>query len=362
MGKNHLCGDAKSVGRLRHISNATAAGLLCYFLAAPGVSALEIVTAESKGPFVGTCMASAVVAYPAGTVDQFMIVGNDETNVLQTFRVTAGESNVLKTSDLNTFLKVDDGKKSGKVDIEAATWLGGEAVWIGSHSRNSDGELRPARGQLFSTDLVLEDGIPIAKPAQKIPEGSLLEAFSKITSMKDIIALDKKKDPSLAAKMDGFNIEGLSVADDGSSLVVGLRGPLTGNHAYLLTVNNALEAFKTESLSAGSVKVAKSVAFGEGKGIRSLEYSAARKAYFVIAAASGPDNDRPDFELHLWDGRSDQSTLIPGLRDKIEAAGIKKFQPEALAVDGAGTKLLILSDDENRCSNNSFRGVVVTLK
>ena len=351
------------MGSMRCVSGITAAWLLCLALAPPTISALEIVNAEIRGPFIGTCMASAVVTFPPGTVDQFMIVGNDETNVLQTYRVTGAESKALElSSNLNSFLDVNDKKGSGKVDIEAATYLDGKATWIGSHSRNSDGELRPARSQLFTTDIVLEDGIPRARPSQKVPEDSLLEAFATLDALKDIIALKKDKLTKLAPKVSGFNIEGLSVADDGSSLVVGLRGPLTENRAYLLTVSNAQEFLKTGGLRPGTVKVAKVLTFGEGKGIRSLEYSPARKAYFVIAGSSGPDADRPDFELYLWDGTSDKPTLIAGLRDRIEAAGIENFQPEALALDSTGTRLLILSDDENRCRNNSFRGVVVTLK
>src|SRR5206468_5159886 len=83
------------------------------------------------------------------------------------------------------------------------------------------------------------DGVPRAQPAQKIVEGSLLEAFAGIDALRDIVALDRKEVPALAAKKDGFNIEGLSVAADGTSLVVGLRGPLPGGAAYLLTVADA---------------------------------------------------------------------------------------------------------------------------
>src|SRR3954454_25378090 len=100
--------------------------------AATATAAPQIVSVEVKGPFAGTCMASAVVAYPPGTVDQFMIVGNDETNKLQTYRVTSGRSPALHTADLDAFLGLDGSKKRLKIDIEAATYLGGQAVWIGS--------------------------------------------------------------------------------------------------------------------------------------------------------------------------------------------------------------------------------------
>src|SRR4051794_30106243 len=81
-------------------------------------------------------------------------------------------------------------------------------------------------------------------------------------------------------------------------------------------------------------------------GVRSLEYSVARRGYFVVAGPAGPDAERPEFELFLWDGTSDRPEPIAGLRDRITAAGIAKFQPEALAVDASGTRLLILSDDD----------------
>ena len=334
---------------------------LLAFMAVTAAATPRIVGVEVKGPFLGTCMASAVVAYPPGTVDQFMIVGNDETNKLQTYRVTDGRSQALHTADLNTFFGLNDAKTSLKIDIEAATYLGSQAVWIGSHSRNSDGELRSARTQLFTTDIVLLDGVPRAQSAQKIVERSLLEAFADVDALRDIVAIDRKEVPTLAAKKDGLNIEGLSVAADGTSLVVGLRGPLPGGSAYLLTVSDALGLLRTGKPAPGSVKLAKALQLGAGMGVRSLEYSAARSGYFLVAGPAGPDAERPEFELFLWDGTSDQPEPIPGLRDRITAAGIAKFQPEALAVDATGTRLLILSDDENRCQENSFNGVVVTL-
>jgi hypothetical protein len=240
-------------------------------------------------------------------------------------------------------------------------------VWIGSHSRNSDGELRPARAQLFSTDIVLEDGVPRARFSQKLSQGSLLEAFASVDQIKAAIAITAHTVPTLAPKQGGFNIEGLSVAEDSTSLVVGLRNPPNGKRTYLLRVNNAAEALNRGTISPGTVKVMAEVEFGEGRGIRSLEYSSARKGYFAIVGHSGPDAERPEFDLYLWDGMSSQATLFPGLREKIEAAGLSAFQPEALAIDSTGTRILVLSDDENRCGKNSFpansfRGVIVTLR
>src|SRR3954454_24248216 len=85
--------------------------------AATATAAPQIIGVEVKGPFVGTCMASAVVAYPPGTVDQFMIVGNDETSELQTYRVTGDRSHALHTTDLNAFHGLDGDKKSLKIDV-----------------------------------------------------------------------------------------------------------------------------------------------------------------------------------------------------------------------------------------------------
>ncbi|MBS0642370.1 MAG: DUF3616 domain-containing protein [Proteobacteria bacterium] len=347
---------------MRHVFHALALGsALCGVTTGPS-AAQEIANVQKLGPFVGTCMASAVVTYPAGTVDQFMIVGNDEKNVLQTYRVTGGESKVLKAANINPFLGLDDAAGKGKADIEAATTLDGQAIWIGSHSRNSEGELRPARGQLFSTAIVLEEGVPVAKPSQKVPQNRLLEAFAALDPLRDIIALHDHKNADKAAKKQGFNIEGLSLGEDGTSLVVGLRGPLSDNKAYVLTISDAAGLLRTGSLAPGAVKLRATLTFAAGKGIRSMEYAPARKAFFVIAGSSGPDDDRPAFDLYLWDGGSGPPTLIPGLRDRIEAAGLPRFQPEALAVDSTGTRLLVLSDDENRCKDDAFNGVLVTLK
>ena len=205
------------------------------------------------------------------------------------------------------------------------------------------------------------DGVPRALPPQQHARGSLLEALASIAALQDAVAPGQKEVPDLAPKKNGLNIEGLSVADDGTSLLVGLRGPLADGSATLLTVPDAAALLRGGKATPGAVRPANSVQLGKGMGIRSLEYSGARDAYFIVAGQAGPDDDPPDFELFLWDGKSDRPEPIAGLRAAVLAAGIKAFQPEALAVDATGTRLLILSDDETRCTGGAFHGVIVTL-
>ena len=97
-----------------------------------------------------------------------------------------------------------------------------------------------------------------------------------------------------------------------------------------------------------------------GRGIRSIEYSAAAKAYFIVAGPSGDANTT--FDLLRWPAdEKGPAVPVPGF-----AAGLQKldkFQPEALVVDASGKKLHLFSDDGDNCNKTAptFRSVTVTL-
>jgi hypothetical protein len=75
-----------------------------------------------------------------------------------------------------------------------------------------------------------------------------------------------------------------------------------------------------------------------GLGIRSMEYSAFHKAFFIIA---GPYNEGLGFALYRWSGEKDRP---PVLVRKLSQS-ISNFKPEALICFKKSGKFLLLSDD-----------------
>lgn len=303
----------------------------------------------------GSCEPSAAVAIPPGSVDQRFIVADDEGNVLRLYAPEGGPGLPLAGGDLNTFLGV---KPDQKVDLEAATWLNGKAYWISSHSRNWEGELKPRRWQFFSTAVSGSPGAPALTPTSAKPSHGLLPALAKLPELAASIRLDKDEDQTLAPDNGGFNIEGLSARADGKGLLIGLRSPLAADgRAYVVPLENPDGVIAADDPPVLGKPTA--VALG-GRGIRSMDYSAAAKAYFIVA---GPSTNGPEgFDLYRWPEDEKQAPEpVPGFADQLRM--LPAFTPEALVVDASGKRLHLFSDDGDICRESapSFRSVAVTL-
>lgn len=322
----------------------------------------------------GMCDASAAVAVPDGGPDAF-VVANDEDNRLRAYAWNPDAApRPLMGGDLGGFLRVGDSKR--EADIEGAAWLGGRIYWIGSHGRNSEGKARPERRVFFATaarrvaegGVILESvGVPRdLRQALSRPRLGLADAFG-----------GDGTDRGLAPEEDGLNIEGLAARPDGASLLVGLRNPLRGGKAVLVTLENP----------AATVEGREEPRFGDepflldlgGRGVRSIEYSAARSAYLIAAGpvAAPVADGRGSFDLFVWTGRrEDDAVPVQGAADVLARLhdGDGHFAPEAMIVDPTGTRVLLLSDDGDRearggakCKDlpeagaRRFRGVVIGL-
>jgi hypothetical protein len=311
----------------------------------------------------GMCEPSGAVAMPQGGFGQFL-VANDEDNQLRAYESGDGRLVPLEGGDFGKAFGLDPTKKRDKADIEAATWLAGRTYWIGSHSRNSDGEMRKARWQIFSADVRAQGGglaVAVGRSNSGLP--AALAALD--ATLAEAIDLGDEKDKDLAAEKDGFNLEGLAARPDGSALV-GLRNPLKDGAAILVPIVNLAEVVETSSVPVLGAPVMLPLG---GRGVRSLEWSAAANAFFI---AAGPPGSEGDFAVFRWSGAAgDDPTMLFRLAD---LDGLDDFHPEALIVDDAGRRLLLISDDGDRLVDGGmacneiddpekqhFRSVVVTL-
>jgi hypothetical protein len=310
----------------------------------------------------GMCEASAAIAVPEGRVDGLVIIANDQDNTLRAYRAQGAEPLLMPSGKLNNFLDLDpDDDEDDKADFEGATWLNGKAYWIASHSRSGKGRLRESRRQFFATHVSIQSDLPVVTPTSQKSFGGLLAAISALDLRLDkTIKLGVEKDKKLAPDNGGFNIEGLTARADGKSMLLGLRSPLLDGDALLIPFENPEAVLEKDEQPILRSPIRLGL---NGKGIRSIEYSTAAKAYFIVAGPSGGKSGT--FDLFRWPGDEKSSaTPIPGFAAALQKLDTSRpFQPEALVVDSTGKKLRLFSDDGDTCDKAAptFRSVELTI-
>ncbi len=308
-------------------SSVFAAAILASSLAG-GASPSETSAVMTRS---GACDASGAVAVGPGT----FVVASDEDNVLRVY----GSNDVPPQPgalDISAFLGLKPG--GPEADLEGATRIGDVIYWITSHGADRKGRPRPSGRRLFATQVAVVDG-----RAQFTPVGQPYEAL-----VEDFIA-----DPGLhpfglkaAAKRapktpNALNIEGLTATPEGG-LLIGFRNPIPQGKALVVPLLNPKDVVMGKAKAKLGSPILLSLA---GRGIRSIEYSAGRGEYLIVA---GPDGVTGPFQLYRWAGSQSEAPIeVPG----VSFAGL---QPEALIVhpDNANT-IELLSDDGTR----DIRGV-----
>jgi hypothetical protein len=146
--------------------------------------------------------------------------------------------------------------------------------------------------------------------------------------------------PELAPEKQGLNIEGLAAGSDGRSVLIGLRNPLDGNgRALVVPIENPAEVVESASTEP---RLGEPIPIDlRRRGIRSMEWIPARRAYLVVAGPTGNDGE---FDLYLWSGRrEDPPEVVRGAAEILR--GVDRFHPEAVVVDAEGRRALIIGDD-----------------
>jgi hypothetical protein len=274
----------------------------------------------------GACDASAAVAVGPQT----FIVGSDEDNVLRVYG-PAGKDPKPGVFDLSAFLGVEHGGL--EADIEGATRIGDVIYWITSHGANRKGRPRPSGRRLFATKVALVNGrvelTPMGTPYENLVQDFVADPELRSFDL-EAAATRPPKSPN------ALNIEGLTATPAGG-LLIGFRNPIPQGRALIVPIENP------EGVVAGKepAKLGSPILLPlSGLGIRSIEYSAARREYLIVA---GPDGVTGPFRLYRWAGSSnDVPVEVPG----VPFAGL---QPEALIVYSEDPNMIeILSDDGTR--------------
>jgi hypothetical protein len=283
-------------------------------------------TADTSPPITkhsGMCDASAAV--PVGLF--MFVVANDEDNTLRVYkRDESGEP--IYSQDFSADLKID--KDHPEADIEGATLIGNRIYWITSHGANKNGKPRPNRRRLFATNIETKGNTVNLKPFGT-PFLGLVQALEDSAELK---AYHLSKAAEEAPESDnGLNIEGLTRTPEGN-LLIGFRNPIPNGKALLVPLENPQEVIKENKKPLLGKPILLDLG---GLGIRSIEYSDDKAAYFIIA---GPYEDKGSFQLYQWSG---DPTETPAL---IKGVDFQDLHPEALVVyPPEKTRIQILSDD-----------------
>ncbi len=116
--------------------------------------------------------------------------------------------------------------------------------------------------------------------------------------------------------------------------MIGFRNPIPGRKALLVSLENPQAVIDGKEKPKLGQPILLDLG---GLGIRSIEYSDAKKTYFIIA---GPYDNNDGFQLYQWSGKPSEA---PGLINGIDFQGL---HPETLVVyPEEMTGIQILSDD-----------------
>ncbi|MEO6034941.1 MAG: DUF3616 domain-containing protein [Verrucomicrobiota bacterium] len=317
--------------------------LLIFFLVSSSAAPMH------ASNFLGAANASTAV--PTGKEGVF--VGNDEDETIHLYHLTGGEP--IGAFDFSKELRAK--KHADKeVDIEASTRIGNRIYWLGSHSnKKNDGKIQPNRHRLFATDISSETNLVY------------VGRYDGLRS--DLIEWDQRNfhlglEQAAAAGVSpeepdgkGFNIEGLAIAPDAKTALIGFRAPLIVTngrpHALLVPVLNLPNLI---SSSATRARFCAPILLDlGGRGIRSIETFTN-----MVLIVAGPAATKGDFRLFVWDGDpTHPPTLCDAVLDRVGSE--RKLHPEAIVGFVEGTapdkpEVQLLSDDgKNELEFDGFR-------
>ena len=298
----------------------------------------------------GICDGSAGVALSGG----YFVVANDENNVLSIYESDTGSAPVAKVELSATLGSV--GRPNREADIEGAAAIGDTAYWVSSHASTKRGAPIVGRHRFFATVAQRTGPIPTMRPLGRV-FGELASALVRDTALARYGIAEASRRPEEAG---GLNVEGLAATPD-RRLLVGLRSPVPEGRALVVPIENPADViFRERPPRLGR---AMALELG-GRGIRSIEYVPAMRAYVLVA---GSANGGRDFALYRWSGdATDAPRPLPG----VPLGGLS---PEGIVVESAHPdRLILLSDDGGRriggreCkdtddSRKFFRSAVVPL-
>ena len=306
--------------------------------------------------FYGSSDASAIADVGKGC----FFVADDETNILRLYNSELSGMPLYEV-DATSWA---GGKSGEEYDVEGASVSddGKTIYWTTSFSNNKSGKEKPYRNRVFSTKLTGEGAnAKLSSGAYSTKMRDALIAFGDNNGW-NFTASASFKDKMIPKRIDGFNIEGLSLKKGGGAAYIGFRAPcvpLKGvtptssnrKYAVMAVVNNfeAMLSGSGESKTAPQVGAPILFDFG-GLGIRAMERVG---DYYVIIAGLFKGGGKP--KAYLWDGaiNADAAPFTAGdghltemdidMTDLVQDEGDGEVEghPEALTIRQDGDDIII---------------------
>ena len=270
--------------------------------------------------------ASAAVAMG----DSLMFVCNNEDEVLGLYLRFPGTSCSAAVYSLDVRSSLGTSGSDRSVDLESAVKRsdgnGTRVYWLGGLGNSKNGALRPNRNRIFATQVL---GNGAGTPPYTL---TYVGRYDKLRD--DLLAWDANNLHGLGAhyfaltasaavnvppqQIDGFNVEGLTLAPDGTTAYIGLRAPLVNGSGPTNTTSPRTHALVIPLLNMPALVVGNPTAgpgaaqFGApvllplgGRGVRSID-GASPGQYLITAGPPGDVSDPPiaplDFRLFTWTG------------------------------------------------------------
>ncbi|HMP20497.1 MAG TPA: hypothetical protein PKC39_06015 [Ferruginibacter sp.] len=330
-------------------------------------------SAASFKPEITTWHTSAADASAASAIDSnYMFVADDETNSLRLYhRSESGKE--LYALDITAAVGASEECDLEGSSISIQHNAGKRIYWIGSLGNSKSGNLKPDRNRVIATDIT-GDGAN-ATLTVKSYSTQFRSALINWGNGNGWNFSASAASGIIPKRIDGFNVEGLTVATGGEMAYIGFRAPCVPvkgtapnstnrKYAILAPVTNFETIMNVTGPSVALPNIAEPILFDlGGLGIRSIERL--NNGHYIIVAGSFTGGGTP--EVYVWDGAVPdnpganpisttstyarlQKLYLGGLAQlaQVSGDGDADGHPEAVIADVQGDSLLhveLISDN-----------------
>ena len=329
-------------------------------------------SAASANPAATSFHTTASDASGASLVDSnYMFVADDESNVIRLYhRKQSGTA--LYALDVENAVGA-----SSECDLEGSSLsvkfnTGKRIYWMGSMGNNKSGALRPDRNKVMATE-ISGDSFN-ATISVKSYSNQFRNALIGWGNAQGWNFTTSAADGMIPKRIDGFNVEGLSITPGGDTAYIGFRAPCVPVKGITPAASNRKYAIiapvtNFETILNGNGNVNTVPLTGEpilfdldGLGIRSIERTGNGKYLIVAGLYTGGGSPA----VYLWDGivpfnsgktpittSSPVSKLVKlnlaGLQNLVQVStnGDAEGHPEAMIAEANGDKLMISLISDN---------------
>lgn len=315
------------LGLLTTALAATAAGSLLLFY--PTAEATPSLSKDGMGIFNDIYEPSAVFQLNDGRV---LLVEDEEHRAMNILTISSS-GGLVENKAAN--LRLTEGFERKLDDLEGLTADHEGFVYsTTSHSLRKNGDRDPNREQLLRFRIKGDDVADIASIT------TLRDDLTKSKELAAAIKAETNKDPDF----NELNIEGLTYNHKADDLMLGLRAPLAGKLAIVVSIANPNAVFDDQAAPIFAKPIFLDL---DGGGIRSLHFSTALNKY-VIANEVQNEKGKDYSKIWTWSGNPKEAPIaidLPELSDMKNIEGI-----DSVKVNGVA-KLLFTADEGDEKKN-----------